>query len=248
MTTNDDGLDALLSALDRFRAMVDATTVSAEGGGRSVLRGPHAIALSEAAEALNSEAAAAMARLVRPHCKPADPADGGCSVSIVGVGGDGVDAALSAALRDVLGVTARPIVNLEGVRPSEQHLRFRRGDVVTAADLAALERADKILRLSASAAPATAVEGGDARPPAFPSGVPLTADHESILSVLGKTPTKCKTVIDVASAGTIRNRETVGRLLGELAGFGMVDRPHGKRKGYALTDEGRKRLPGASPT
>jgi len=71
---------------------------------------------------------------------------------------------------------------------------------------------------------------------------PLTADHEAILAVLAKSPEKCKTVIDVAGAGPIRNRETVGRLLTELAGFGLVDRPHGIRKGYALTHDGLKRL------
>lgn len=84
--------------------------------------------------------------------------------------------------------------------------------------------------------------------PATPASVPLTSDHESILSVLAMTPMKCKQVNWVASKGTIRNRETVGRLLSELAGFGLVNRPHGKRKGYALTDAGRKWLPGASPT
>lgn len=76
----------------------------------------------------------------------------------------------------------------------------------------------------------------------------LTADHESILAVLGKGYRTCMTVNDVAGAGTIRNRETVGRLLGELAGLGLVNRPYGIRKGYALTDEGRKRVLGATPT
>lgn len=78
--------------------------------------------------------------------------------------------------------------------------------------------------------------------------IALTPDHESILLVLGRTPTRCLPVIDLASAGAIRNRETVGRLLGELARFGLVERPYGRRKGYALTDAGRKRLPGATPT
>lgn len=91
-------------------------------------------------------------------------------------------------------------------------------------------------------------DDGDTKPPAPPGGVALTVDHESILAVLGKTPTKCKTVIDVASAGPLRNRETVGRLLRELESRGMVVRPFGKQKGYALTDTGRKRLPGAKPT
>jgi hypothetical protein len=87
-----------------------------------------------------------------------------------------------------------------------------------------------------------------ATPPASPEARALTTDHESILAVLGKTPTKCRTVIDVASAGDIHNRETVGRLLAELAAAGLVTRPYGKRKGYALTEAGRKRLPGATPT
>jgi len=87
-----------------------------------------------------------------------------------------------------------------------------------------------------------------AAPPALPNGEALTDDHDKILAVLAKTPTKCKTVIDVAGDGPIRSRETVGRLMTELARGGLVERPYGKRKGYAITDAGRKRLPGASPT
>ncbi len=88
---------------------------------------------------------------------------------------------------------------------------------------------------------------GNATPPALPGGAvdangpALTADHESVLAVLAKTPTKCKTVIDVASCGPIRNRETVGRLLRELEGFGQVNRPYGKHKGYALMASGKAR-------
>lgn len=89
---------------------------------------------------------------------------------------------------------------------------------------------------------------GNPVPQTPPGSVALTADQESILTVLGKTPTKCMTVIDTSSAGTIRNRETVGRLLRELATFGMVYKPHGKHKGYALTEEGRKRLTLITPT
>ena len=83
---------------------------------------------------------------------------------------------------------------------------------------------------------------------ALPAGIALTDDHETILAVLAKTPTKCKAVVDIASGGKIGNRETVGRLMTELARGGLVERPYGKRKGYAITDAGRKRLPGASPT
>ncbi len=97
----------------------------------------------------------------------------------------------------------------------------------------------------------SAVLSGSVRPdstatPSQPTEGPiaLTADHYTILSVLAKSPGKCKPVVEVAGAGQIRNRETAGRLLSELAGFGLVHRPHGKRKGYALTSEGLKRCSG----
>lgn len=77
---------------------------------------------------------------------------------------------------------------------------------------------------------------------------PLTEDHERILAWLGKTPGKCQTVLDVASLGPIRNRETAGNLLRDLERFGLVDRPHGKRKGYALTGPGRERAARTKPT
>lgn len=94
------------------------------------------------------------------------------------------------------------------------------------------------------------IEGEERKnvPASNPEAPALTADHESILSVLAKTPQKCMTVIDVLSAGTIRNRETVGRLLGELASFGLVYRPHGIRKGYALTESGKARTAGTTAT
>jgi hypothetical protein len=70
----------------------------------------------------------------------------------------------------------------------------------------------------------------------------ITNDHQAILAVLMKTPTKCMQVQEVASAGTIRNRETVGRLLDELKRGGWVHQPYGVRKGYALTDQVLNRL------
>lgn len=88
---------------------------------------------------------------------------------------------------------------------------------------------------------------GQSEPTALPAGIALTADHESMLAVLRRNPQRCMTVIEVTSVVKIRNRETVGRLLGELAGFGFVHRPHGRRKGYTLTDAQRVR-PGATPT
>ncbi len=70
----------------------------------------------------------------------------------------------------------------------------------------------------------------------------LTKDHETILVEMLKTPARCRTVLDMAGPGKpIRNRETVGRLLRELMRCGLVHRPHGTHKGYALTDDGRAR-------
>ncbi len=76
----------------------------------------------------------------------------------------------------------------------------------------------------------------------FVTRTALTADHETILTILAKTPTKCRTVVNVAGTGPIRDRETVGRLLRELARFGLVDRPHGVKKGYAITTGGLVRI------
>jgi hypothetical protein len=69
----------------------------------------------------------------------------------------------------------------------------------------------------------------------------LTKDHETILAELARTPQSCRTVIDVSGCGPIRNRETVGRLLRELSEYRLVERPHGPRKGYALTAAGKAR-------
>lgn len=97
-------------------------------------------------------------------------------------------------------------------------------------------------------------ERDDKKPPAHPAASAkhaLTTDHEFILKEMGKNPNRCMTVSDLSSndrKGKIRNRETVGRLLTELAGLGLVYRPHGKRKGYALTEEGRKQLLDTTPT
>lgn len=72
-------------------------------------------------------------------------------------------------------------------------------------------------------------------------GIPhiaLTKDHESILAILGKQPTKCLAVHWVASLGPIRNRETVGKLLRDLERLQLVHRPYGPRRGYTLTQQG----------
>jgi hypothetical protein len=91
-------------------------------------------------------------------------------------------------------------------------------------------------------------QAGGAHAAPVDTGPVLAADHESILAVLGKNAKKCMNVLEVSSAGKIRNRETVGNLLKALAAMGLVHRPYGKRKGYALTDAGRQRVNTAPPT
>lgn len=116
-----------------------------------------------------------------------------------------------------------------------------RGRVVTLARVASL--IDELGWGNRSYAQPESVDGV-----ALPVAVALTADHDSILAVMRLKPTRCMTVIAVAGKGEIRNRETVGRLLRELAEAGMVERRYGKRKGYALTDAGRKRVSVTTPT
>jgi hypothetical protein len=70
---------------------------------------------------------------------------------------------------------------------------------------------------------------------------PLTPEHEAMLRVLAADPTRCRTVEQIALKGPIRNRETVGRLLRELAAAKFVHRPFGRPKGYALTQPGLSR-------
>lgn len=70
----------------------------------------------------------------------------------------------------------------------------------------------------------------------------LTVDHELVLKTLARTPHRCVQIADLAAIGPIRNRETVGSLLKDMASFGLVHRPYGRRKGYALTKAGLDRV------
>lgn len=71
--------------------------------------------------------------------------------------------------------------------------------------------------------------------------VVLTEDHEAVLKTLARTPYRCMQIAQLAAVGPIRNRETVGTLLKEMARFGLVHRPFGRRRGYALTGPGMDR-------
>lgn len=88
---------------------------------------------------------------------------------------------------------------------------------------------------NASGEPASRGDGGTAA---------ITDAHERILRCLHKRAPRCCQIADIVSApeAKTRNRETVGRLLSELEGMGLVHRPNGKRKGRALTAAGEDLL------
>lgn len=89
-------------------------------------------------------------------------------------------------------------------------------------------------------------DGLEGNPSATPGAVvkhppSCTSDHNNVLILYRSNPGACIPVTK-ATGGVIRNRETLGRLFVELGAMGMVHRPHGERKGYALTEAGRKEL------
>lgn len=172
------GLAALLSAFDRFYKTLDATTVPAEGGGRTVGGIAHAVALSEATNALYGELGATSLRLFQQHGQsvaafppgvtlmesdspdgPWTPIPAGeVNMATMGIGGNGADAMLLAALESATKVAAFPIDKwnaMQAERPGANHQRFHAGEVVSAADLAVLESAAKLLRMKAPPATPT---------------------------------------------------------------------------------------------
>lgn len=66
----------------------------------------------------------------------------------------------------------------------------------------------------------------------------VTRDQALILRALRKAPHRCLLLPDLMAMSGLKNRETVGRLVKELMGAGLVHRPHGERKGCSLTAAG----------
>lgn len=174
MATAPNALTLTLSALDRFRRTLDATTVPDDHGGRRVLGVPHAVALSEAADGLHAQLAAALRWVVATHGEPterlppglvlveADSPEGpwtpippneiDLAAFGIGSGGGGADALLVAALENAVNVSAFPADKwnaLQAARPGEHHQRFHAGEVVSSFQLAVLEGAAKLLTLHA---------------------------------------------------------------------------------------------------
>lgn len=171
-------LDALLSAFDWFYKTLDATTVPVDGGGRTVGGIEHAVALSEATNALYRELVATNRRLDRQHghtvadypvglvLTESDSPDGPFApipadkirIRTMGIGGNGADAMLLAAMQSASKVAGFPIDKwneMQAARPSANHQRFHAGEVVSAHDLAVLESAAKLFRMKAPSASST---------------------------------------------------------------------------------------------
>jgi hypothetical protein len=170
MPTNDVDHDALLRAFERFIATLEGTTVPVEGG-RRVDGIAHAVALSEATDALYREIAAVLAaersRNARPltsypagvELQAADSPDGPWTtipieharVSIAPIGGDGMNAVLLAALETIVRTAGFPRARwnaAQAARPGAAHQRWHCGDVVADEQLARLQAARRLLPLA----------------------------------------------------------------------------------------------------
>jgi predicted transcriptional regulator len=89
-----------------------------------------------------------------------------------------------------------------------------------------------------------APDDGDCRPvTAHPGegGLTLTRQEVDVMASMVKSPAEAMLLLEVA-AGSGYSRNTTRKYLSRLLDAGLVHRPHGPRKGYAVTDAGRKLL------
>jgi len=274
MATESGGFDALRSAFDRFDETLDATTVPAEGGGGRVVGGiPHAVALSEATDALYGELGATYGRLIQQHGQPiADyyagivpkesdsldgpwPGPGEVCVVRMGIGGNGADAMLLAALENANKVAAFPIGKwneMQAARPGANHRRFHAGEVVSAADLSVLESAAKMLRMAAVSKQSGPPKGGGdngAKPATPPDGDGEAIDERDvmILAFLNRKPGLRRRATDVLPEDGPQDRKAIGLRLRKLADRTPPlvdypkqgkDHPKCKRSGVAILPAG----------
>ena len=185
---NSEGL-ALLGAFDRFYQTLEATTVPAQDGGRRVDGVPHAVALSEAVDALFLELRKTSQRVVEQSgegiaeypdgiaLQESDSPDGPWTpihardtrITTVSIGGTGADAVLLAALDSATRVTAFPLNKwntMQAASPSASHHRFHAGEVVLQADLDVLASAAKLMRMKKPLAQESKAINGEYRPAA----------------------------------------------------------------------------------
>lgn len=163
-------VDLLASAFTTFRLTLNAATVPARDGGRKIDGVPHAVALSEAAEALEREIGAELRRLFQRHGRQsmglpegmrvehADTPDGpwtpvqDCDIVPMSmkIGGDGADAVLIAALESARRAVAFPVEKwnaMQAAHPGANHQRFHAGEVISPQDLATVESAINLLQI-----------------------------------------------------------------------------------------------------
>ncbi len=176
--TGGQAIGDLSRAFVRFHETLNATTVPAEGGARTVAGLAHAIALSEATASLYAALLQAYIRLrevfgqavagLPPGVElvESDSPDGpwtpvpASGVFKIEVGGSGAPAMLLAALESACKVAAWSPAKwnaAQAARPGGNHHRYRAGDIVTANELATLESAAKLLRLYCTALESAAV-------------------------------------------------------------------------------------------
>lgn len=264
------GLAELEAAFDRYYKTLDAATVSAADGGRIVAGPFHAVALSEATDALYRELAAAYQRVILEHGQPiaeyplgmmpmeSDSPDGPWTpipasdvrTMTVSIGGDGADALLLAALASMTGGAAFPNGKwnaMQAARPGANHQRYHAGDVVSAKDLAALESAAKLLRLkappSANVAPKLPAlpNGVETDEPAVPT---LTLIESRVLQTMarfdGLKLLSNKMIEEEMDAEIHVSERSIGPIVRKFIELRWAERPDGNRKGARLTLPGRR--------
>ena len=262
MATEPDGFVALRGAFDRFYRTLEATTVPADAGGRMVGGFAHAVVLSEATDALYVELAAASRRLFKQHgravaeCPPgvvlleSDSPDGpwtpiptdAIAAATMGIGGDGADAVLMAALESATKAASFPIDKwnaMQAARPGANHQRFHAGEVVSAKDLDVLESASKLLRLMGPPAMPTDSTGDDEAP--IPA---VTVNEQRVLRTMDRfDPSRLLSTAmiaeEMAPAARLADR-TIGPIVRRLIELGLAERPEGDRNGARLTRRGRR--------
>lgn len=168
----ESGLIApLLEAFVRFHATLDAVTVPAKDGSRTVGGVAEAVGLSEAATELGERIGHSMTALFNQHGSPvseignaklqeSDSPSGPWSevpsdevpMKSMPIGVKGADAILLAALSRAMDVVAFPLPKwnaMQAARPGADHQRFHAGEVISSKQLASLESAVKMLRVKA---------------------------------------------------------------------------------------------------
>ena len=173
----------------------------------------------------------------------------------MGIGGGGADAVLLAAVESAERVAASPIEKwnaMQAAQPGANHQRFHAGDVVSAADLAALRSAATLLRMAGVGRVIESLGAPDDNDtksktlPAVadePTGPALTPSQSRVLKIMARFDRSQLVSTDriVAEMDPARplSDETVRLSVKKLIDSGLAERPEGDRSGARLTPSGR---------